>query len=286
MGGQDTIYKLVADDILGALDKGVIPWVQPWSTEGGKLLSQRNAFTNRLYTGSNVFALYIAGHSDPRWATFNSIVKAGGRVRKGAKSRAVIMWKFVESEDRDNPGKFRTVPILRYYRVINIEDTEGLDLPSNKQPARAAGFDPIVEAETIANNYHGPTVSHDGGARAYYRSDSDSIHLPPKYTFNDAGGYYGTLFHELSHSTGHKSRLDRLQGNGPFGSCGYGREELIAEFSAAYLSATAGIDGRTIDNPAAYIASWKRTIRADMRCVVVAAGRAQKASDYVLGLNQ
>lgn len=284
---SDRIYAEITDKILAALDAGTIPWKQPWSTRGSFTLAQRNALTKRPYRGVNVFTLLLAGREDPRWATFKQIKKAGGFVKRGSTGQTVIFWKFILVEDEDDAGKKyqKRIPILKSFKVFNVGDTEGLNLENIVAPVDEDGeeFDPIIEAEAVANNYllDGPCLSHDGGTRAYYNFTSDEIHLPEKSNFETAEGYYDTLFHEIGHSTGHSSRCDREVG-GSFGSHRYGREELVAEFTSAFLSSHAGID-QEVDNQAAYIASWKRTIKADKRAVVVAAGRAQRAADLVLG---
>ena len=129
-----------------------------------------------------------------------------------------------------------------------------------------------------------PSITNDGGDRAYYRPSMDSIHMPAMSTFHGAGEYHATLFHELSHSTGHSSRLDRdsLETPAPFGSEIYSREELVAEFGAAFLCAHAGIHG-TENNSAAYIAGWSKALRADKRLVIQAASQGQRAADYIVG---
>ena len=282
------IYDLVTDRILAALDAGTVPWKKPWSNRvNGFTLAQHNAFSKRAYRGINVFILAAEGRRDPRWATYNQIKKNGGHVKRGSKGAIVVFWKFleVEREDEDSGEKVaKTIPLLRYFRVFNVDDAEGLNLDAIAEPSDDDDFDPIAEAEAIAQGYlaDGPSLTYDGGGGAFYQKSSDSIHLPDRDQFGDAQGFYDTLFHEIGHSTGHPDRLDRLTGD-RFGSHGYGREELVAEFTSAFLCSRAGIDQEIHGNQAAYIASWKQTIKADARAVVVAAGQAQRAADLVLG---
>ncbi len=130
-----------------------------------------------------------------------------------------------------------------------------------------------------------PRIAHDGGDRAFYQPSTDSVHMPAVHSFEGAEEYHSTLFHELSHSTGHESRLNRHgmeTGIAAFGSAVYSKEELAAEFGAAFLCAHAGIQG-TLDNSAAYIAGWAKALKADSRLVVTAASQGQKAADYILG---
>jgi antirestriction protein ArdC len=130
-----------------------------------------------------------------------------------------------------------------------------------------------------------PAIRHDGGARAFYRPSTDSIHLPPRAAFREAESYAATLFHELVHSTGHPSRLARpaVTDGALFGDHAYSEEELVAEIGSAFLSGHVGHADTTLDNSAAYIASWLRVLRDDRRLVLRAAQRAQRAVDFILG---
>lgn len=291
------LYEKPKNIILESLDRGVAPWRQPWG-KNGLSLAQRNAFTNRPYRGINVFTLMLAGRGDNRWATYKQIKKNGGNVVRGSKSQFVIFWKFVpvrKSDDLDEDQR-ETYPILKYFRVFNVEDTTGLDLPAD--PTSAPAEIPSNEiAEKITNQYAksiglvnratgtGPVVRF-GGGRAYYSPAMDNIQMPPVAAFNGTGEFYSTLFHEFGHSTGHHSRLNRFEKNAPgdkFGSHGYGLEELVAEFTSAFLCSEATVDPGVIENQASYIHGWKRAIKADHKLVVMAAARAQKAADMVLG---
>lgn len=172
--------------------------------------------------------------------------------------------------------------ILKYFNAFNVEQCEGIPVLANPD---VKAFDAIEAAEAIiAGMPSAPSIAHDGGDRAYYRPATDEIHLPPRHSFSDAGEYYSTAFHELGHSTGHSSRLDRHDletGIAPFGSPTYSREELAAEFTSAFLCNESGITN-TIENSAAYIQGWAKKIRSDKRLVVIAASQGQKAADYVL----
>ena len=185
-----------------------------------------------------------------------------------------------ETED----GEDKTIWLLRYYSVFNALQCEGLPLPDVSIDARE--FDPKAEAEgIIASMPSAPSIGHDGGDRAYYIPARDSIHLPPRYAFEKPEEYYSTAFHELGHSTGHKSRLDRHgleTGIAAFGSQVYSKEELAAEFCSTFLCNESGIKN-TLDNSTAYIQGWAKKLRSDKRLVIVAASQGQKAADYILG---
>ena len=182
----------------------------------------------------------------------------------------------------DKDGESKTIPLLKVYRVFNAAQCKGLSLGAI---APTPTVEPISAAQAIVDGMSNPpSIDHDGGNRAYYVPTMDSIHMPAINTFHGAGEYHATIFHELSHSTGHKSRLDRdsLETPAPFGSPIYSREELVAEFGAAFLCAQAGIDN-TIGNSASYINGWSKALKADRRLVITAASQGQRAADCVTG---
>jgi len=175
--------------------------------------------------------------------------------------------------------------MLRYYNVFNVSQCDGINVPDTEtQPT--IDFNPIEEAEKIvANMTKVPRITHIE-QQAYYNRSSDHVNMPQKETFKGEAEYYSTLFHELTHSTGHESRLGRFQNQvSKFGDSNYAKEELIAEMGASYLCAMAGIVDRTIDNSAAYIANWLTKLRNDKKLVVSAAGKAHAACDYILGVS-
>jgi hypothetical protein len=128
--------------------------------------------------------------------------------------------------------------------------------------------------------HNAPSVSY-GGSRACYSPSADRLSLPERSSFESAETFYSTAFHELTHSTGHASRLARkdLLEFHRFGDASYSREELVAEMGAAMLSAVAGIHQTTVPLSAAYLASWLKVLRGDSRMIVTAAAQAQKAAD-------
>ena len=278
------VYDVITDRILEALDQGTIPWRRPW-TAG----IPRNATNNRPYHGINAVLLGMTAYQDQRWLTYKQAVQLGGHVRRGERSTMVVFWKqhTVGDDGDDHDGlveeRPRTIPLLRVYHVFNaLDQCDGLSLtPMGVTPT----VEPIAAARAIVNNMpNPPRIDHDGGNRAYYRPSTDSIHMPAVNDFHGAGEYHATLFHELSHSTGHASRLSResLETPAPFGSEIYSREELVAEFGAAFLCATAGIDN-ALDNSASYINGWAKALQADHRLVITAASQGQRAADFIIG---
>lgn len=178
-----------------------------------------------------------------------------------------------------------TLPVLRHFHVFNAGQCKGITAPD--APAyEPLAFSPIERAEAVVREYQdGPAIEHRGG-QACYLPKPDRVVMPTQERFVSAEAYYATLFHELGHSTAHSARLDRGVDRepSPFGSADYGKEELVAEMAAAFLCGHAQIEPAVIENAAAYLQGWLKALKADTRLVITAAGAAQKAADWVLGV--
>jgi antirestriction protein ArdC len=227
----------------------------PWPIQGraSEESQHRQAVPRRECFPAGVHA-FAKGYGSSYWLTFNQAKERGGNVKKGEKSSMVVFWKQYETTDKET-GQPTTVPVMRYYNVFNAEQLEGIEIPDAVK-FEPIDFVPIDEAEKIAAGYAGgPAVAHDGGQQAFYRPTTDTVHMPETTRFASVEEYYSTLFHELSHSSGHSSRLDRKLDTEPkpFGSADYGKEELVAEMSAAFLCSHAGIQPTVIENQAAYL---------------------------------
>lgn len=288
------IYQAVTDRILSILDQGVVPWRQPIRSTGDAGLLPTNLESGREYRGINAFLLAMTaraeGFSSPYWMTYRQAAAKGGHVRKGEKGSLVIFWKQFATRDKktDEPIK---IPVLRHYTVFNAEQCEGIELssPTAQDEANASPFEPIEACAAILAGYaNGPTIEHRG-SRACYKPLTDTVQIAEPERFETPESYYAVLFHELVHSTGHSSRLDRGIDRGldkelrPFGSPDYSREELAAEFGAAFLAAAAGIGAQTVEQSAAYIDGWRKKLKSDKKIVVTAAGTGQKAADWIIG---
>ena len=273
------VYQIITDRILAMLDAGVNPWRKPWRAAAYK--PPQNLLSRRPYRGVNVILLGLSPYASPYWMSYRQTLQAGGHVKKGEKASLAVFWKMFDKADQTDPSKRERIPVLRYYNVFNVEQTEGVDYPKPEVPTFT--HDPIAEAERIAAAMpQPPTITHADEARAFYRAETDTVNVPPLARFEKAAEYYSTLFHELTHATAHPSRLNRkTEGPQGFGSANYGREELIAEMGSAYLCGKAGILDETADNTAAYLDGWRALIKADRRAVVLAAAAAQKAVDYI-----
>lgn len=278
---SDTVYAIVTERITKSLKAGVIPWRKPWKGGG----APKSLSTGRVYSGVNRLMLdpMVSGFSSCWWGTFNELRSRGGSVRKGSKASICVYWKLLKSTDKKT-GEVKMVPFLRYYSVFNLDQCEGVEAPEAGVPT-VAEFVPIEECErVVAGMPNAPSIADDGCGSCYYQPAKDSVHMAKRGTFVSPEAYYATLFHELVHSTGHKSRLGRLDKWDSFGSKGYAREELVAELGAAFLAADCHIDTAPIqESESAYIGSWLRRLAEDERLIVVAAGAASKAADYIHG---
>jgi antirestriction protein ArdC len=281
------VYQIVTDKIVELLEKGTVPWKKGWTVVGGRPQMPMNLVSKKPYRGINVWMLAAAGYESPYWLTYKQAEKLGGQVRRGEQSTIAVFWKRDVIEDKKT-GDEKRVFLLRYYRVFNVEQCDGLEskLPKVEKPkAKSKKFNPIAEAEKIvAGMPKAPSIEHNGSA-ACYSPALDRVKMPVKESFHGEGEYYSTLFHELSHSTGHATRVGRFAGctedAKKFGSEPYAKEELIAEMSAAFLSAISGIE-TTVDNSAAYIKGWLKALKDDHKMVVQAAAAAHRSADFIL----
>lgn len=281
------IYAEITSAIIAMLESGVVPWRSPILGQS-KAGWPKNLDSGREYRGVNVFLLaftaYCKGYGSAYWMTFNQAKAKGGHIRKGEKASTVVFFKPYETTDKQS-GEVITVPVLRSYHVFNAEQCENVTIPDAPKFA-PLNFSPIAEAEKIVAGYaDAPTIEH-GGSQAFYLPKMDAVHMPDQTRFVSAEAYYATLFHEFSHSTGHSRRLARGLDTqpSPFGSPDYGKEELIAEMSAAFLGGYAGITPATIENNSAYLGGWIKSLKGDKRLVIAAASAAQKSADWIRGV--
>jgi len=282
-------YQAITDRIIAQLENGTVPWSKPWVSAGG--MWPTSLSSGKPYRGINILTLSItamlAGYESPYWGTYNQIKERGGQVRKGEHGTEVVLWRPVEKKDQAGDVIDRFM-VIRVFVVFNSEQADWPDDSRKPKDVERETHDwsPVEACEQIANNMPTrPTVKH-GGDRAYYSPTLDYVQMPKRDSFPMAEGYYATLFHELAHSTGHESRLNRdtITLVDRFGSERYSKEELVAEMTAAFLCAEAGVenmDGR-IEASAAYIESWLKALKNDKKLVVQAAAGAQKAADYIL----
>ena len=276
------VYDMVTNRIIAELEKGKIPWEKPWT---GVRDGAYNRITKRPYSLLNQMILQHRGE----YATFKQWQDLGGHVRKGEKSEIVVFWKIFESKET-NPDtgeiEIKKIPLLRYYNVFHISQVEGVEplapeqLNDEVEPIEAG--DKIITA--YINREHLNFVECKSN-KAYYSPTNDTVVVPLKEQYNLINEYYSTTFHELTHSTGHKNRLNRLQTGAvaAFGSEDYSKEELVAEIGSATLMSIARIETpKTFRNSTAYIQNWLQVLRNDNKFIVSASSKAEKAVNYIL----
>lgn len=278
---KENIYETLTSRILEKMKGNVVPWRRPWKEMRISSRTPRN-IKGRAYRGYNWFFLMMLGYDEPVFLTYNQAKALGGNVIKGEHGFPVCFWTILEREVEGQKDKEK-IPLLRLYTVFNISQCENLKLPKKREEIPAPDFDPLERAEEIWKGMQNPPTLKYGGDRAYYQPAADRIQMPKRNSFHSAEGFYETLFHEMAHSTGHSSRLDRKELGQYTGGRDYSLEELTAELTSSFLCAECGIDAETIDNQASYLAHWMKALQDDPKMFVTAAGKAQKAADYILG---
>ena len=281
------IYTEITNRIIAELEQGIIPWQKPWTGTRDGAISRS---TGKPYSLLNQMLLGKPGE----YLTFGQIKAAGGKLKKGSKSRMVVFWKFLQKEKTTADGKpvrdanglpvSTNIPYLRYYNVFHIDDCEGIE-PKYAEPLPENDIKPVEKAEQVLTGYltrEGIPLINEKGNRAFYRPSTDEIHLPLMEQFLNAEGYYATAFHESVHSTGNAKRLNRLVSDAHFGNEDYSKEELVAEIGSAAIMHELHMETNgTFRNSAAYVQSWLSALKNDKRLIVSAAGKADKAVDLI-----
>lgn len=283
-GGVAAIYQLVTDRIVAMLEQNVVPWRLPWN----QIQAPANLISRKPYRGINALITSMLGYRSPYFLSYRQMVEAGGTLREDAKGNSVpiLYWNWREVEDKKT-GEVKNVPFLRYYRVFNVEHIEGLKFSEKElYPQLSLREGQAIESceRVIQSMPSRPTFKI--GSSASYNPTTDVLTMPDANSFDQDEEFYSTLFHELAHSTGHKSRLNRstVMDRRPGDKPAYAMEELIAELGSAFLCAQAGIAETVIQNQAAYIKGWLRALKSDPKMLIQAAGKAQKAADFIQGI--
>lgn len=270
------IYAEITSRIITQMEQGLIPWQKPWIGSNSAV----SYATGKPYSLLNQMLLGEPGE----YLTYKQCTQAGGHVRKGEKARMVVFWKWLQQTDEET-GEVKEIPYLRYYSVFHISQCEDITPRHINRPENA--FTADQTAESIISSYlerSGVSLCHKDIASAFYRPSDDSISLPYRERFKSTAGYYGTAFHELAHSTGHASRLNRINSTAHFGSTDYSKEELIAEIAASALVNHAGLETTdSFRNNGAYVQNWLQVLKNDKRFIVSASGKAEKAVNLILG---
>jgi antirestriction protein ArdC len=287
------VYQKITDQIVSELEQGVRPWLKPWNAEHAAGRITRPLRGNGIpYRGINILMLWSAamekGFAAPIWMTFKQALEFNAHVRKGEQGSLVVYAdKIIRAETDADIGEEseRAIPFMKGYTVFNCEQIDGL--PERFYAKAEPRSETVQRIERVESFFAatGAAVRH-GGNRAYYSISTDHVQMPPIEAFRDAESYYATLAHEATHWTRHKSRLDREFGRKRFGDEGYAIEELVAELGSAFLSADLDLTPEVRDDHAAYIASWIKVLKDDKRAIFSAASHAQRAADFLHGLQQ
>ena len=276
------IYEMVTKRIIEQLESGVIPWHKPWS---GTKSGAYNRVTKKSYSLLNQMLLQHSGE----YATFKQWSDLGGKVRKGEKSEIIVFWKVYPKEQTNTDGEKEVIniPILKDISVFHISKIDGIEPLKEEEREQ---IEPIEKAESVLNDYWNREhiqVKHTAQNRAFYSPDKDLIQLPLFEQFESSEEYYSTAFHESVHSTMLKSRCNIEEQNKivAFGGDDYSKEELTAEIGSANLMNIIGIETkRSFKNSAAYIQSWLRVLKNDIKFIVSASSKAEKAVNYILNI--
>ena len=278
------IYSVITNRILDALEQGTIPWNKPWVGGSNGCISFSSG---KPYSLLNHLLL---GGVSGEYATYKQIQQQGGHVRRGEKSHMIVFWKFLRVVDEETQEE-KDIPYLKYFTVFRLDQCEGINprwAVSVTQPA--SDLQPNIAADGIITDYVNRSGVHFTATlsdKAFYRPSSDEIVVPALSQFKQLSEYYSTAFHEMVHSTGHHSRLNRITDVVAFGSEQYSREELTAELGAAFLVNRCGLEtSASFNNSASYLAGWLAALKNDKRLIISAAGAAEKAVSLILGTKE
>lgn len=278
------VYEMVTDRIIEQLENGIIPWEKPWT---GVRSGAFNRVSKKSYSLLNQMLLKYEGE----YATFKQWTELGGHIRKGEKSEIIVFWKVLPVEETQEDGTkiIKQIPLLKYINVFHISQVDGIE-PLKKEELN--DIEPIEKAESILQDYwtrEQITVEHIKGNKAFYSPMRDMIQLPLFEQFKNANEYYSTAFHESVHSTMKESRCNRAEERKnklvAFGSEEYSKEELVAELGSANLMNIIGIETRkSFRNSSAYIQNWLSVLKNDVKFIVSASSKAEKAVNYILNV--
>ena len=278
------VYKEITDRFIAALEAGTVPWHKPWFGGNAACISYS---TGKPYSFLNQILL---GGRSGEYITFKQAVQAGGYVKKGEKAHMVVFWKPYEEVDQDT-GEVTKRFFLRYYNVFHLDQCEGIRprwAVSVQQPVSTLKPDDAAEAviqDYVDRSHVKLTICRSD--KAYYSPLMDEIVVPELSQYNELSEYYSTIFHEMTHSTGSPSRLNRIKDVAAFGSESYSKEELVAELGSAFLVHHVGLETPiSFNNNAAYLQGWLNVLRDDRRLIVTAAGAAEKAVALILNTKE
>jgi antirestriction protein ArdC len=288
---KSDVYERITTRIVDELEKGVRPWFKPWNAEHAAGRITRPLRGNSIpYRGINVLMLWseamTKGFAAPIWMTFKQALELNAHVKKGEKGSLVVYAsKITRTETEEGSGNEveREIPFMRGYTVFNVEQIDGL--PAQYYAKAEPRLDTVQRIDSAERFFAatGARIQH-GGNQAFYTMADDRVQMPPFESFQDAESYYATLAHETTHWTRHPKRLEREFGRKRWGDEGYAMEELVAELGSAFLSADLDLTPEPREDHASYIANWLKVLKDDKRAIFTAAAHAQRAADFLHGL--
>lgn len=279
MEAKTNVYETITAKIVAILEAGKSTGSITWNGQGEAGKIPYNLKTGDPYRGANVLSLWIAaeekGYASPAWLTYKQARDLGGQVRRDEKSTLGIYFDKMDKTERNGDGEEekRRIPFAKPFWLFNLDQIDGL-----ARPAPADQWDPLERAEEVLKGSGAKII--EGGTKAFYNPVKDQMQLPDRTRFRCPENFYVVGFHELTHWTGHKSRLARDLKN-RFGTEAYAMEELVAELGAAFISAETGVKGK-LEHHASYIDSWLRVLKGDKRAIVTAASAASRAARFVI----
>ena len=284
-------YQMATDRICELLEKGIRPWDKPWTSAMDCAWS---GVTGKPYSFLNQWLLADLNSKTPEdmmnsmcgeWVTYEQAKKRGGHVKAGEKGRKVVFFTPFEIEEN---GEKKTIPYLTAYTVFKISQCEGIEQKFHTDSEEVYQYPLDADADSVANDYisrEGVTYKPTKGNSAFYRPSEDLVVTPLMSQFKDRAEFYSTLFHELTHSTGHEKRLNRTMATAAFGNNDYSQEELVAEIGSASICATLGLESKnSFTNSAAYVQNWLKALKNDKKMIVKASAQAEKAVKMILNI--
>jgi len=289
------LFESITNRIISGLQEGVVPW-KSQLREGFPSLPT-NLFSGKSYSGINVLLLSMSDFSSPYWCTFNQAKNAGGTIISGSQATPIVFWDIrisnkITKENIDQQtylslekiekSNYQVRPIGRYYNLFNSEQIDGLQLP---EPSRSLPLNQrLEECERIVTGYaNKPNIVFRPGI-PHYAPAVDEIRMPTLDSYKSSEAFYSILFHEIAHSTGHISRLNRpgvTHEKIEFGSETYAHEELVAEICASFLCGLAGIENSVLDNNISYLNNWISVLNNDKAMIIKASSEAQRAFNHI-----
>ena len=288
---ENKVYQMVTDRIIEQMQKGIIPWRKPW--HGAKATGEDVAINYTTRKAYSLINQWLLGSVPGEYLTYKQVTDLGGKIRKGEKSKFVVFYtkyQFTKKNEETGEEKLHSIPILRYYNVWHIDQTEGIAskiVPGEVVEVESDDLAEKVIADYVARTglkFHNDAPSN----RAFYSPGTDEVVVPMPSQYARISEYYSTTFHELTHSTMKKDRCDR-RGEGVghfFGDENYSREELVAEMGSAMLCSRCGVDDAASQrNTVAYLQSWIKALKNDIKMIIWASARAEKVAEFIWGEN-